>query len=160
MGLLNKKDKSVQITAPKEYTLHGVKIHKLPIVKYVQVMEAAENLPALLLGEAFPDVDNFADLVVNITKMDRSTMLVILARLFKVVPVQLCDLLSQLLDIPRERLLEPKCSNPLSLTELLEIINAFIDINDLASFFTNVRSLKTKLTQSKESEQNTGSSVG
>lgn len=158
MNLFNRqRRKSVQISAPKSYDLHGVAIHKLPIVKYVQVMEAAENLPALLLGEAFPDAENLTELAASITRLDRDTMLTILTRLLKFVPVQFCELLSQLLDIPKERLLDPKSENPLSLAELMDVILAFVDINDLSNFFMTVRSLKQKLHPvSEQSKQNTG----
>lgn len=156
--IFSKKDKSIGMTVPKKRTLYGVEIHKLPIAKYIAVLNTVENLPSVLLNDICPDVQNFAELGNKLGKTDRDSVLELLGKLLKTVPTECCNILSELLDIPIERLLDANCDNPLSLNELLEIVIAFIEINDMTDFFVNVRKLKTMLTAQKQT--NTGSSAG
>lgn len=160
-SLKKTRDKSINLTAPKTEVLHGVIIRKLPIAKYIEVLRAADDIPALLLDAAFPNAKNFTDLASAIVSLDREAMLTIIGRLLTTVPEQLCKLLSQLLDIPQDRLLDPYCPDPLSLNEITEIISAFARVNDYSDFFGHVRLLKRKLEKSSaQSKQNTGSNAG
>ena len=156
--IFSRKDKSIGMTVPKKYILNGIEIHKLPIAKYIAVLNTVENLPSILLNDIYPDVQNFAELGNKLSKMDRDSVLELIGKLLKTVPTECCNIISELLDIPIERLLDTDCENPLSLNELIEIIIAFIEINDMTDFFVNVRKLKTMLTAQKQT--NTGSSGG
>ena len=64
------------------------------------------------------------------------------------VPTEFCRLISELLNIPEERLLDVENDDPLSLNDLIEIIIAFWEMNDMTDFFGNVQQLK-KLTAPK-----------
>lgn len=149
-----KKDKSISMTMPKSRELYGVNIHKLTIAKYIEVLNIAENLPSVLLNEIYPDVQNFTELGNRLGKMNRDAVIEVIGKLLKTVPTECCNLISSLLDIPKERLLDTECKNPLSLNELTEIIIAFMEINDMSDFFMNVRKLKAMLTAQKQT--NTG----
>lgn len=157
--MLFKKDKSISMSIPKSYTLHGVTITKLPIAKYIAVLRKINDLPSLLLGELFPEGSNLNDSFERIQNLDRSTTLALIGRLLKVVPEEFCKILSQLLDIPEERLLDVNCENPLSLSELAEIIEAFWKVNDMSDFLMTVQSLTKKATPAR-SKANTGFSDG
>ena len=139
--MLLKKDKSISMSIPKSYTLHGVTITKLPIAKYIAVLREINDLPSLLLGELFPEGSNLNDSLERLQNLDRSTTLALIGRLLKVVPEEFCKILSQLLNIPEERLLDVNCENPLSLSELAEIIEAFWKVNDMSDFLMTVQSL-------------------
>lgn len=154
-----KKDKSIHMSIPKSYELYGVTIRKLPIAKYIAVLREVNDLPSLLLGELFPEGSNLNDSLERLQNLDRSTTLALIGRLLKVVPEEFCKILSELLEIPEERLLDPYCENPLSLSELTEIIEAFWKVNDMSDFLMTVQSLtkKAALTRSKA---NTGFSDG
>lgn len=153
--MLFKKDKSIHMSIPKSYSLYGVTIRKLPIAKYIAVLREVNDLPSLLLGELLPDNGNLIDLLENLQSFDRSTILSLCGRLLKVVPEEFCKILSQLLDIPEERLLDVDCQNPLSLSELAEIIEAFWKVNDMSDFLMTVQSLTKKATPAR-SKANTG----
>lgn len=157
--MLFKKDKSIHMSIPKSYSLYGVTIRKLPIAKYIAVLREVNDLPSLLLGELLPDNGNLIDLLENLQSFDRSTILSLCGRLLKVVPEEFCKILSQLLDIPEERLLDVNCENPLSLSELAEIIEAFWKVNDMSDFLMTVQSLTKKATPAR-SKANTGFSDG
>lgn len=153
--MLFKKDKSIHMSIPKSYSLYGVTIRKLPIAKYIAVLREVNDLPSLLLGELLPDNGNLIDLLENLQSFDRSTILSLCGRLLKVVPEEFCKILSQLLNIPEERLLDVNCENPLSLSELAEIIEAFWKVNDMSDFLMTVQSLSRKAAPTR-SKVNTG----
>lgn len=157
--MLFKKDKSIHMSIPKSYSLYGVTIRKLPIAKYIAVLREVNDLPSLLLGELLPDNGNLIDLLENLQSFDRSTILSLCGRLLKVVPEEFCKILSQLLNIPEERLLDVNCENPLSLSELAEIIEAFWKVNDMSDFLMTVQSMSKKATPAR-SKANTGFSDG
>ena len=154
-----KKDKSIHMSIPKSYELYGVTIRKLPIAKYIAVLREVNDLPSLLLGELFPEGSNLNDSLERLQNLDRSTTLALIGRLLKVVPEEFCKILSELLEIPEERLLDPYCENPLSLSALAEIIEAFWKVNDMSDFLMTVQSL-TKKAAPTRSKANTGFSDG
>lgn len=156
--MLFKKDKSIHMSIPKSYSLYGVTIRKLPIAKYIAVLREVNDLPSLLLGELFPEGSNLNNSLERLQNLDRSTTLALIGRLLKVVPEEFCKILSELLDISEERLLDVNCENPLSLSELAEIIQAFWEINDMSDFFQTVQSLTKKAPT--RSKANTGFSDG
>ena len=157
--MLFKKDKSIHMSIPKSYSLYGVTIRKLPIAKYIAVLREVNDLPSLLLGELLPDNGNLIDLLENLQSFNRNTILSLCGRLLKVVPEEFCKILSQLLNIPEERLLDVNCKNPLSLSELAEIIEAFWKVNDMSDFLMTVQSMSKKATPAR-SKANTGFSDG
>ena len=154
--LLHRSDKSLRMSAPRTYELHGVTIRKLPVGKYLQVLRTLEDAPAIILGEAFPDCSTIPELLTAASNLDREATLQLLSRLLAVVPEQVCLILSGLLDIPKERLLDPDTDDGLSLAELAEVIMAFWKANDVTDFFGTVR----RLAQKADTRANIGSSAG
>lgn len=147
------------MSVPKSYKLYGVTICKLPIAKYIAVLREVNDLPSLLLGDLLPEGGNLSELLIQLQTFDRTATINLISRLLKVVPEEFCKILSHLLNIPEERLLDVNCQNPLSLSELTEIIQAFWKINDMSDFLTTVRSLTKKATLTR-STTNIGSSDG
>ena len=151
--LFHKPDKSLRMSAPRPYELHGVTIRKLPIGKYVQVLRALDDIPVIIFESAFPEAGNVPDLVSALSDMDRESTVSLFTRLMGAVPEQLCRLLSELLDIPLPLLLSP--DDGLSLVELAEILEAFWAANDMTGFFGIVRRLIQRADKA-----NIGSSAG
>lgn len=143
MSKKHNKDKSLKISAPKEKILHGVKIYKLPIAKYIKFLQTAEELPQLLVGKMFPDED-VTGIAQYLKDLDREKLPELLTKLMAVVPNEIMTLLSELLGIPIERLTE-NIPEALSLSELLEIVLAFWELNDMSGFFMNARRLAGKV---------------
>lgn len=144
-GILNrlthKKDNSLNISSPRSYMLHGVKIHKLTVAKYVEWLKIADDLPTILFENAFPDCENAAQLIEQITKLDKKTMLLLVSRLLTTVPTEVCNLLADLFEFDPKRLLDKDAPDALTLNELMDIIIAFIKINDYSDFFDCVQRL-------------------
>lgn len=159
--LIHKKDKSLDISAPRSHMLYGVNIHKLTIAKYVEFLKVADDLPEIIFNNAFPDCDNVADLIDSIARLDKQAILQLVGRLLKTVPTEFCKLIANLLDFDEKRLLDVNNENALTLNELIEIIIAFVEINDYSDFFMNVQSLmKTFHKMSDSTQGHTGSNAG
>ena len=159
MKWLTKKDKSIGMSMPPEKTLYGVKIVKLPVGRYLQALNTLERLPEILFRAALPEVGGMDEVIKGLLSGDTALAETLLFRLLTAVPQELCRMLSELLNIPEERLLSADSKDPLTLKELLEIILAFWDMNDLTDFFGNVRRLKMKLTAPAQTKT-AGSSGG
>ena len=153
MGKKHNKDKSLKISAPKEKTLYGVKIRKLPMGKYIKFLQTAEELPQLLVGKMFPNED-IMGIAQYMKELNREKLPELLTKLMTVIPNELMGLISELLDIPIERLTEDTPEG-LSLSELMEIVTEFWELNDMSSFFVNARRLAGKVKAAT-----TGSSAG
>ena len=158
--MFGKKNKSLGMSLPKEQTLHGVKIKKLPVAKYLSALDTLERLPEIIVNTVIPEAGGVDAIVSRLLDGDKDFTELLLYRLLTDVPREICAMLSELLDIPESRLLSVECGEPLTLKELLDIILAFWEMNDLTDFFVNVRRLRTKLTARKETMTGTGSSVG
>lgn len=154
---LRRPDKSLRMSVPPVQELYGVKIRKLPMGKYLQVLRAMEDLPAVVLGELFPGCDSMPKMLSMLEHIDRGGMTKLAVRLLAVLPEQFCRMVSSLLDIPSERLLNPDASDALGLAELAEILEAAWKANDLSGFFGTVRRLLTPAGQTPNSGSNAGS---
>lgn len=139
--LAHKKDSSLDVSSPRSYVLHGVKIHKLTVAKYVEFLKIADDLPSIIFNNAFPDAENFAQLIDEISKLDKKAILELVGRLLTTVPSEFCRLLANLLEFDEARLLDVNCADALSLNQLVEIITAFIKANDYSNFFVCVQKL-------------------
>ena len=146
------------MSLPGTKILHGVTIKKLPVARYIAALDIIENLPAVLAGELIPEAGGSKQFIDKLMKADPEFIQQVIIRALKVIPTECCSIISELLDIPIERLIDKNCKDPLSLNDLLEVITAAWEMNDMTDFFLNVRKLKTKLTAQKI--QNTGSNVG
>ena len=161
MSKKHKRGKSLGLSIPETKELHGVKIVKLPVARYILALNTLENLPKIIVSELIGEAGSTKLLFEKLSSGDSSFIEAVLVRLLTTVPKELCKLLSELLGIPQERLLDVDCDDPLTLNELVEVVIAFIEMNDLSDFFGNVRKLTSMLTaQTTKAPVNTGSSDG
>ncbi len=139
--LFQKEDPSLRMSFPKETVLHGVRIRKLPVGKYLQAMRALEGIPASLLKALFPEKAGAGEILSVLSSLQGDALGSFLTRLLISLPEEVCRLLSSLLDIPEGRLLDPEAKDALSLGELAEIVEALWKENDLSAFFGTARRL-------------------
>ena len=143
-----KTDKSFRTSVPKSKTLYGVEIKKVPIGRYLDVLEGNEGLPAELLEKLFPgkDIQNVLDFFI---RLDKDGLSEFLSRALTVLPRELLRLLSELYDIDEGRLLDSRCADPITPFELTEIIKSFWELNDMSAFFKTVLAVIPGLTARK-----------
>lgn len=154
---LRRADQSLHMSAPPVQELYGVKIRKLPVGKYLQVLRTMEDLPQTLLSALFPEGGSMPEFLAKLEHLDRNGIIGLAMRLLTVLPEQFCRTVSDLLDIPSERLLDPDAPDALSLAELAEILEAAWKANDLTDFFGTVRRLLTPAGRTPHSGSSAGS---
>ena len=136
------KNKSIKMTLPKTKELHGVKIVKLPVARYINALDTLENLPSVLIKSVLPEMGGLSEILKQFQTGNFDIIEKIIIQLLKTVPREFCKLLSELLCIPEERLLDADCKNALSLNDLIEIVIEFWKLNDMTDFFMNVQRFK------------------
>ena len=140
--MLFRSDKSLTASLPPKRVMYGVEVSKLNVGRFLQVLQAAENLPAMLLEKLFPE-QSAEEILIYFKTNNKKGLLDLITRLLVVAPKELCRLLSSLLSIPQERLLDADCKDGLTPKELTDLLIAFYEVNDLTDFFCNVRRLKS-----------------
>lgn len=117
--------------------IHGVEIKKMPCGKYFEALQTLKNLPEdfikdlsdngqdFKLSEMFT-IENIMDLVI---------------KLIIILPDFTFKFLSTLMDID-----EDKLRNEITPKELLDIIKTFWEINELESFFEQMKPILSKIT--------------
>ena len=130
-----------KLSIPDEKTLYGINIKKLPIGQYIKTTELLKDLPQILLKDVFPgaDIDKLVDKFKN---MDEQFLFEITGKLLTVVPDQFLKVVSSLLDCEYEYLRDNITPN-----ELLEIILAMWEVNDMSNFFKNLKKMGMMLTK-------------
>lgn len=127
------KDRSISVSRPKAREMHGVRIEKMPIGRYLDVMQGMGGILADLLDAAFPGKTP-GQVIQDLTILKPAEFREIAVRLLAVLPDQLlktvCAILGADLKHVRERL---------SPSELMQVWSAFWEMNDLTDFFVRVR---------------------
>lgn len=133
-----KKDKSIPLSLPDDGILHGIKIQKLPIGRYLKALNTVRNLPELLLKECFPGMKP-DEVLAKMKQLDEDSLYDILGRLVQVVPEQFFRLIAELVETDYETViaLTPK--------ELFDVLYAFWQINDMTDFFAQIKSLVVRI---------------
>ena len=130
--------KSNEILSLKESVkLYGVEIKKMPCGKYFEALQTLKDLPEDFIKELSDNGQDFklSEMFTVENIMNLVTKLLIIA------PKFLFSFLSQILDVDEDVL-----KNDLSPTELLEICKKFWEINNLESFFVQMKPIMQKMT--------------
>ena len=121
----------------KTVKIHGVEIKKMPCGKYFEALQTLKDLPEDFIKELSDNGQDFklSEMFTVENIMNLVTKLLIIA------PKFLFSFLSQILDVDEDIL-----KNELSPTELLEICKKFWEINNLESFFVQMKPIMQKMT--------------
>ena len=128
-----KKDKSLEKSLPQGHYVHGVRIEKLPIGRYLKAMAAVQNLPELILKGCFPGMKP-EEVMAQLNALDEELVYQLMGRLLKVAPEQILLLISELIQVDFNKLL-----NELTPKELWDVLKAFWELNDMDSFFREAK---------------------
>lgn len=142
-SFLQSKDAS-NISVPTEKELHGIKIRKLPNGAYIKALNTVQDLPKVLIEACFPGID--ADTIFeDIQTLNKDDLLIMAGKCIQVIPEQFLKIVSNLLDIPFEKLMDE-----LTPKETLDILEAYWEMNDLSAFFNRLKGvlMKNKTVQS------------
>jgi hypothetical protein len=126
------------LSFPKSKKVRGVTVRRLKLGRFVECLELLADLPADLLGACFPGRTLDAALLA-LTQADAELLRTLLRTVIQTVPEKLVLLLSELLDVPARTLLDSEEIGPVGLAELCE---AFVEVNELGSFFAPARNIR------------------
>lgn len=120
----------------KTVKMHGVEIKKMPCGKYFEALQTLKDLPEDFIKELSDNGQDFklSEMFTVENIMNLVTKLLIIA------PKFLFSFLSQILEVDEDIL-----KNELGPTELLEICKKFWEINNLESFFVQMKPVMQKM---------------
>lgn len=122
---------------PKVKKIHGVEIEKKPCGKYFEALQTLKDLPEDFIKELFDNGQDF-----KLSEMFTiENIMTLVTRLLIVIPNFTFEFLSKLMEVDRDIL-----ENQLTPKELLDIIQEFWKINELESFFDQMKPILSKIT--------------
>ena len=120
---------------PKTKNIHGIEIKKLPLGAYLNAIDSIKNLPEMLLQKSFPDLTP-DQVLEKFKKMDQDMLIEVAGNLLVAVPEQALRFIASLIGEEYERLRDDP---DIGLNGIKDIIKEFWKINDMQSFFGDVR---------------------
>lgn len=125
-----------KLSLPKSKVIHGIEIKKLPCGKYFEAIEVLKELPTNFIDELKKENESF-----KLSEMlATENIMMLVTKTLVIIPDFTFKFLSRLLDIE-----EDKIRNELTPTELLDVVKTFYELNELESFFVQMRSATSKI---------------
>lgn len=122
---------------PKVKRIHGVEIEKKPCGKYFEALQTLKDLPEDLIKELSDNGQDF-----KLSEMFTiENIMTLITRLLIVIPNFTFEFLSKLMEVDRDIL-----ENQLTPKELLDVIQEFWKVNELESFFDQMKPILNKIT--------------
>lgn len=122
---------------PKVKRIHGVEIEKKPCGKYFEALQTLKDLPEDFIKELSDNGQDF-----KLSEMFTiENIMTLITRLLIVIPNFTFEFLSKLMEVDRDIL-----ENQLTPTELLDVIQEFWKVNELESFFDQMKPILNKIT--------------
>lgn len=119
----------------KTVNMYGVKIKKMPCGKYFEALQTLKDLPEDFIKELSENKQDF-----KLSEMfTLENIMNLISKLMIITPKFLFSFLSKLLDVD-----ETVISEKLTPTELLEICKKFWEVNELESFFAQMKPILSK----------------
>ena len=135
------KSESVQASRPKSRRVRGYQIQKMPIGAYLSAMDSLQSFPGKAMEAVFPGMG--AEEIFAVLKgIDGDMLGQLLFRALAVVPEELMRLLAQLTGIDYDQLVADEA---VGLDGLVEIVDAWMEVNGLENFMTAARGLLQKV---------------
>ena len=121
---------------PKVKKIHGVEIEKKPCGKYFEALQTLKDLPEDFVKELSDNGQEFKLSEMFTTK----NIMTLITRLLIIIPNFTFDFFAKLMDVDRDIL-----ENQLTPKELLDVIQEFWKLNELESFFAQMKPVMSKI---------------
>lgn len=126
-----------KLSLPKSKTIHGVEIKKMPCGKYFEALQTLKDLPEDFIKEISDNEQDF-----KLSEMFTVENIInLVMKLIIILPDFTFRFLSKLMDID-----EDKLRNEITPKELLDIVKEFWELNELESFFEQMKPILSKIT--------------
>lgn len=126
---------SEKLSLPKVEEVHGVEVKKMPCGKYFEAIELLKEMPTEFIEELEKEFKKDNEEFKLSSLMTKDNFMVLVSKMLSVIPNFAIKMLAKLLDVK-----ETKIRNELTPKELADIINKFWEINELESFFDQMKS--------------------
>lgn len=128
---------SEALSLPKTKKIHGVEIKKMPCGKYFEALQTLKDLPEDFIKELSDNGQDF-----KLSEMfTMENIMSLVTKLLIILPDFTFRFLSTLTDIGEDTI-----RNQLTPKELLDIVQEFWKINELESFFDQMKPIMNKIT--------------
>lgn len=136
MGLLNKL--SISRSIPEDKAIHGIRVTKVPMSKYITAMSELEDLPKDLINACFPDMTG-AEILTKLQTIKSDDLSTVLLNFLTRSPEIIVSTIATLGDFEKEDLLA------LTPSELMDVLETWWELNDLSDFFGRIREKATQI---------------
>ena len=123
----------IRKSIPKKRIVHGIKIEKLSLGDFLDMIETLRTLPQDLLLRIFPDM-SFADAISELKLLRHDNIFDIFSRTVTVLPAEFVSIFSILLNVPQKTL-----KDSLTPSQFMDVIIAFCEINDIQNFIKKAK---------------------
>lgn len=127
-----KRKRSSDISLPKARTVHGIKVEKVPVGKFIASMQDIQDLPKTIIERCFPEQGSLGDLIGTARVAGGEEVVWLLGNLLREAPQLIIELAAHYMDTEEDALLA------LTPTELLDVLEAWWELNDLTDFLKRV----------------------
>ncbi len=128
---------SESLSLKKVKTIHGVEIRKMPCGKYFEALQTLKNLPEDFMKEISDNKQDF-----KLSEMfTMENIMNLITKLLIILPDFTFTFLSKLMDVDIN-----KMKNELTPKELIDIVKEFWKMNELESFFAQMKPIIGKIT--------------
>lgn len=131
------KRTSATLSLPETRKVRGYIIRRMPIGKYLEAMNTLQDMPEQLLRALFPDM-GLMELLANLKTMDADGLQQLVGRALAVAPEYIVKLIASLAGIDPLDMLEDE---RIGLSGLMEIVTAWLEVNEIENFMHAARSL-------------------
>lgn len=116
-------------------TMYGIKIRKLPIGKYLELIKKVNVLGKDLLEKGFNN-KSIEEILNNIINIDKIELIKLMESAFNTAPQLIIDFMVDILEVDKEKLMN---NEEIGLYEFVEIIEEFIKINNLGKLILKLK---------------------
>ena len=126
---------TVRLSLPESKKVRGHEIRRLPIGGYLQALELLRNAPQGLMEACFPG-ESPENVLLALGKMNKDEFIGVAIQAMTAVPRYAASLLSQLIEIPEDVLLNDR---NIGLDGIAEMVETWWEVNGIGNFTTRLK---------------------
>lgn len=126
---------SIDLSLPAARTVRGYEIGRMPIGRFLRAARRIDGVPEEVLARLFPDSQ---DAVRALASLDRAGLIGLCARALTVLPDEAVTVFAELAGLDEQALRDDP---NVGLDGLLEMIEAWMEVNNLENFIGAARAL-------------------
>lgn len=135
-----RKQDSISQSLPGKKMVRGYEMRRAPLGAFLQAMKQLQDFPAMLMESVFQG-QSVDEILLSLKTADSKLLITIFTRALAVAPEQLLTLIADLSGISQSEL---KDDPNIGLDGLVEIIAAWMEVNDIENFTRTASGLWAK----------------